>query len=270
MYIVFGSGIIYLKNLKWALLVVVCAYALVIWSRTPSQEGNWIEDVSKLSVAQWSENNRTFTLQNIRNWQYSQTKIVDKSYFDKSYNLDELESLWLYVQPIGLGEAIAHTFLVFKFKGNIPENYLGISIETRLEVGESYSPVAGILRKLELHYTWATENDLVERRAIHLHYPLKRYKIKAENIHMQALLRKLLATTNALANTPRWYNTLLDNCTNELLKSVNAVYANTIPLHYSFVLTGYVDAYLDNLGYIDKRVPMLYITKTWLKRNMLR
>jgi len=252
------------------LLVVLCVYAIVVWLRTPSQERNWLDDVSQLSEVQWEENNSTFSLQNIRNWHYSETEVLDKTYFDKSYNLDKLESLWLYVEPIALGEAIAHTFLIFKFKGNTPQDYLGISIEARLEVGESYSPVAGVLRKLELHYTWATEQDLVERRAIHLHYPLKRYKIQAKKPHIQGLLRQLLSTTNALALTPRWYNTLLDNCTNELLKSVNEVYANTMPLHYSFVLTGYVDAYLDSLGYIDKSVPMLYISDIWLKSHMLR
>ena len=249
---------------------MVCVYAVIVSLRTPSQKRNWIEDVSQLSEAQWSKTNSTFTLQNIRNWHYSKTEVLDRTYFNKSYDLDKLESLWLYVQPIAWGEAIAHTFLVFKFQGISPEAYLGISIETRLEVGESYSPIAGVLRKLELHYTWATEQDLIERRVMHLHYPLKRYKIKAEKTHMQALLRKLLATTNALVLTPRWYNTLLDNCTNELLESVNEVYANTIPLHYSFFLTGYVDGYLDSLGYIDKRVPMLHITERWLETNMFR
>ena len=252
------------------MLVVVFVYAIVVSLRTPSQERNWIEDVALLSSAQWSEDNKTFTLQNIRNWRYSSSKVVEKTYLSKSYDIDTLESLWLYVQPIGLGDAIAHTFLVFKFKGHSIEKYLGISIETRLEVGESYSPIAGVLRKLELHYTWATEQDLVERRAVNLHYALKRYKIKAENTHIQALLRKLLSTTNSLAHTARWYNTLLDNCTNELLKSVNEVYADTMPLHYSFILTGYVAAYLDRLGYIENDVPMLYITDTWLEKNRLR
>jgi len=238
--------------------------------RTPSQNRNWAEDTSRLSSAKYSENNNTFTMQNIRNWSYTDKKILKKEYLDKSYHIDKLESLWLYVQPIALGETIAHTFLVFEFKGNNRQEYLGISIEARLEVGESYSAVSGLFRQLELHYTWATEQDLVMRRVVNLGYLLKRYKIKAETRDIQALLIKLIDTTNSLASVPRWYNTLLSNCTNELLKSANKVHKGTMPLHYSFFLTGYVDDYLDDLGYIDKSLPMLRIDNAWLETNMLR
>ena len=84
---------------------------------------------------------------------------------------------------------------------------------------------------------------------------------------MQKLLRKLLLTTNSLAQNPEWYNTLLDNCTNEILESANDVFFNIIPLHYSFFLTGFVDDYLDKLGYIDKNEPMLRMTDDWLLEN---
>lgn len=259
-----------LKNFKWLLLMIVFLYVTMVSWRTPSQDKNWIEDIATLSQAKWSEDNSTFMLQNIRDWRYSDTEVLEKTFINKSYNIEHLESLWLYVQPIGLGEAIAHTFLIFKFKGDSPQVSLGISIESRLEVGESYSPIGGILRQLELHYTWALEEDLVQRRATYLDYPLKRYKIKAKKANIQALLRQLLSTTNALSQTPRWYNTLLDNCTNALLSSVNEISEGTIPLHYSFVLTGYVAAYLDSLGYIDKSVPMMYITKRWLESHTIQ
>src|SRR5262249_15686201 len=44
--------------------------------------------------------------------------------------------------------------------------------------------------------------------------------------------------------TPRWYNTLFSNCTNELAKAAG------IKWHYSFFLTGKSDDYLFRRGII--------------------
>ncbi len=247
----------------------IVIFIMLIFLRTPRLERNWIEDISRLSHATM-ENDHQFTLHTIRDWSYSDTAPVKKNYFDRTYDLKNMESLWLYVQPLALGGRVAHTFLVFEFKGEKQEDYLGISIETRREIGEEYSAFAGLFRNFELNYTWATERDLVKRRAVMLDYPLQRYKIKAPKTVMQELLKKLLQTTNSLAQTPQWYNTLLDNCTNELLESVNKVYLNTIPLHYSFFLTGFVDDYLNQLGYIDTTEPMLNITGDLLTTNALQ
>ena len=124
---------------------------MLVFLRTPSQERNWVEDVSRLSHATWKADDQ-FTLHTIRDWRYSDTAVLKKSYFDGTYDLETLEAVWLYLQPIGMNGAMAHAFLVFEFAGNKPEDYLGISIEARREIGESYSPVAGLFRGFELTY----------------------------------------------------------------------------------------------------------------------
>lgn len=57
-------------------------------------------------------------------------------------------------------------------------------------------------------------------------------------------MRNFLRTTAALEKTPRFYNTLFHNCTNELGKEAK------IPWNFSFVLTGKSPDYLFRKGLI--------------------
>ncbi len=123
-------------------------------------------------------------------------------------------------------------------------------MEARRQVGESYSALAGIFRTYELIYLWATEKDLLTRRAVYLPDDLYGYRLNVSPQTARAALRHFIARTNQLAGRPRFYNTLFSNCTNELAKTVNGSGEEVIPYHYSFVLTGYADRYLHRLGYI--------------------
>ena len=169
-----------------------------------------------------------------------------------TYDPQDALGLWLYEQELGLGGRIAHTFLVFEF----PERYgadrwPGISVETRREVGETYSLVAGMLRGFELTHVWAREEDLVRRRVEYLDYPLTRYRVVIEPEQVARIFQELVRETEALARRPRWYHTLRTNCTSSLIEYVNQIRPGAIPWHFSFIFTGRTDEYLSELGYLD-------------------
>jgi hypothetical protein len=209
-------------------------------------------------------------LTNVRDWRYTREAVVSKDYFDARYDPSDIEGLWLYEQELGFGGRIAHTFLVFEF----PESYgnarwLGLSVETRREVGESYSLVGGMMREFEVTHTWATEVDLVIRRVEHLGYPLTRYRVTVPEEYFGRIFEQFAAETRTLATTPRWYNTLTTNCTSSLIDYVNEVKAGAIPWSSSRVLTGRADTYLAELGYIDVASAQP-VTREWLSSNPLR
>jgi hypothetical protein len=68
---------------------------------------------------------------------------------------------------------------------------------------------------------------------------------------------------------PRWYNTVINNCTSSLIKYVNESEPGAIPLHYSYALTGKVDEYLEQLGYKASGYS-LHITRDFLEAQDLR
>ncbi len=227
------------------------AFAAAIALRQPRLDRTWDEDVRVLSSVAWTADGAV-RLGQVRQWEYGHETVRSKAYAPVTYDPQDAAGLWLYEQELGLGGRIAHTFLVFEF----PERYgadrwLGISVETRREVGETYSLIAGMLRGFELTHIWAREEDLVLRRVEYLDYPLTRYRVSIEPDQVARIFQQLVRETESLAERPRWYHTLRTNCTSSLIEYVNQVRPGAIPWHPSFILTGRTDEYLAELGYLD-------------------
>jgi len=241
----------------------------VLTVRVPSLTRDWDEDVRVLSGVE-TLSNGALRLTDVRDWRYSRDAALSKDYVAVDYDPADVSSLWVYEQDLGIGGRIAHTFLVFEFPESYGANrWLGLSVETRRESGETYSLVGGVLQKFEVTHIWATEEDLVTRRVDFLDYPLTRYRVTVSNESVARLFRQLVAETAELARTPRWYNTLTTNCTSSLIQYVNEVEPGSIPWHYSFVLTGRTDEYLARLGYLDAGSAQP-VTREWLAANSLR
>jgi hypothetical protein len=102
----------------------------------------------------------------------------------------------------------------------------------------------GIFNAFELSYVWASARDLLTRRAVMLNHEVLVYPTDLTDGQRRALLRNLLARTDALERRPRYYNTLFSNCTNELAKAAGFRWAP------AYILTGQSDEYLFRRGII--------------------
>ena len=260
------------KALKRSVLAIPLAALLLLISvsfREPSLSRDWDEDVRVLAGVDISPN-ESVTLTQIRNWTYSLNTITAKSYFDASFDPNDIVAMWMYEQQLDPSGLIAHTFVVFEFDERYgPARFLGLSVETRRELGEEYSIIGGALRSFEITHIWATEEDLVTRRVQFLNYPLTRYRLEIPAEYRSRIFVKFAEETRSLASEPRWYNTASNNCTSSLIRYVNESEQDAIPFHYSYVLTGRVDEYLEALEY-KAADSSLRITRKFLESNSLR
>lgn len=260
------------RKLKWAGLLAlmgVLAVAARTALRTPSLERHWDEDVRVLAGVALSEDG-SVRLTDIRDWRYAVDSIVDKSYFDATFDPADIVDLWMYEQILDKRGLIAHTFVVFEFDESYgPARYLGISVETRRESGEKYSLVGGVLRDFEVTHIWATERDLVTRRVQYLDYPLTRFRLNLPADSRARVFTQFTRETSDLASRPSWYNTVTRNCTSSLIQYANESRPGALPWHYSWIFTGKVDEYLAELGYLDPQ-SMVAITREYLAANELR
>ena len=99
-------------------------------------------------------------IHNIRNCDYRTETDYDVHYYDKTFNLDQLRAVDLYLVTWGSPD-IAHTMVSFDFTTG---DHVCFSIETRKEKGEDYSAVKGFFRQFELTYVIADERDVVRLR----------------------------------------------------------------------------------------------------------
>lgn len=251
------------------LFILALVLLLVVSMREPSLSRTWDEDVRTLAGVEISSDDAV-TLTQVRDWNYTIGSISSNGYFDATFDPNAIVAMWMYEQQLSTSGLIAHTFLVFEFDESYErERYLGLSVETRREQGEKYSVIGGALRSFEITHIWATEKDLVTRRVQYLDYPLTRYRLEIPAEYRSRIFLKFVKETQNLASEPRWYNTATNNCTSSLINYVNESEPGAIPFHYSYVLTGKVDEYLEQLGY---KAPdnSLHITRDYLESHELR
>lgn len=258
-----------LKRVALALLLPAGLYLVAVAVRRPSLERVWDEDVRVLAGVEVLPDS-AIRLTRVRDWRYTRDSVTAKPYFDGIYDPRDIVGLWMYEQELDGVGLIAHTFVVFEFDESYGEaRWLGLSVETRRELGETYSLLGGMLRSFEVTHIWATERDLVTRRVEFLDYPLRRYRVVVPPEVRARVFVKFAQETAELAVTPRWYNTVASNCTSALIRYVNESEPGAIPFHYSYALTGRADDHLARLGYLDG-ASATDVTREFLAENPLR
>lgn len=204
----------------------------------PQMNRNWYPYLSHTPQVEISETG--FTVSPVSDWSYDYGVETDTTYLDSaSYNFDQLRRVWFMLEPQPGSQLAAHTLLLFEFEG---DRLLGLTIEARREEGEEYSAFHGQFNAFELIYIWASARDLLVRRAVMLDHEVFVYPVDITEDQSRTLLRNLLDRSQSLSHTPRYYNTIVSNCTNELAKAAGFHWAP------AYILTGRSDEYLYRRG----------------------
>ena len=246
----------YLWATKWsrpllvfsALFVLVLAWWLMI---PPRQNRNWAPEYAKLTYA--TINGDLITIHNIRNFDYRTETDFTPRYYDKTFDLRNLDSVDV-IASYWMGDAIAHIFLSFGFAG---KDFLAISIETRRQQHQGYSTIAGFFKQYELFYVVADERDLIRLRTNYRKDPPENvylYRTRAPAANARRLFLDYIREINSLAEKPEFYNALTTNCTTSILTHTR-VNRGDVPLSWKILLSGYVPQYLYERAAIDTSLP---------------
>jgi len=241
-----------------ALAIVLCVIAIVfcIWgARHPSNNREWQPDVARLSYATF--NGDLVTVHNIRNNEYRSPTDYTVRYYDKTFDLRQLRSIDLFVSNWGL-KNVSHTIVSFGFPN---DQYLCISIETRMEKGEAYSTFRGFFRQFEIIYVVADERDLVRLRTNFRHENVYLYRIQGLPYETRrAIFLDYFRTINSLRERPQWYNALTDNCTTGIRTHTKGNPAR-VQWDWRILLNGRIDELLYENGVLDRSMPFPELKK---------
>lgn len=186
------------------------ALAVLTWWNTlePVNSRQWQPDVSQTPYAHVSGDCITF--HNVRNCQYRTANDYTPVWETRSFKLSEVTGVDLAINYWG-SPYMAHPIVSFQFSEG-PS--LAISIETRKELGESYSAVGGLYRQFELIYIVGDERDLIGVRTNFRpgeDVYLMRTTLSPERA--RKFLLQYVEAMNELRQKPRWYNAVTTNCT---------------------------------------------------------
>jgi hypothetical protein len=240
-----------LRRLLLALLASLVPVVLVVlwWtSIPPSNDREWMPDVARPPRAE-IDGDRV-VIHNVRNFHYRSETDFDEIWETREYDLSKLVAVDFFFSYWG-SPLIAHTIASWQFEGAPP---LAVSIETRKEVGESYSAVLGFFRQFELYYVFADERDVIQLRTNHRGEQVFLYRLRIPLERARTILLQYLQVANSLAEEPRWYNAFSHNCTTEIRHNVQHVSPDA-PFDWRILVNGYLDQRAYERGTIDTSLP---------------
>ncbi len=220
---------------------------LVWWGNVqPSQNRPWAEDVAQ--TLSGTVQGSVVELSHVRNFTWRSETDFTPRWETRRYDLDELVSVDLALS-YWAGPAIAHTLVSFGFKDG---RFLVFSVEIRKEQGESFSEIGGFFKQFELSLVAAEESDILRVRTNARSEDVYLYRLNMSPESMRSLFLAYIDEANALAKTPRFYNTLTTNCTTLVYQMLKRI-SSGLPIDYRLLLSGYLHEYAYAAGGLDSR-----------------
>jgi hypothetical protein len=212
------AAVVFVKPHTRAALVCAGLFLVVlIWwlAIKPSNDRPWYPDVAQTA---WAEIDGDFvTLHNFRNCDYRSQTDYTCHWETKRVQLSQLRGVDVAFVDWGLPN-IAHVIVSFQFGEN---DYVAASIETRKQIGQSYSAVRGFFRTYTLIYLFSDERDVIRLRTNFRHNEeVYLYRTTATPDWSRALFLQYLLRANQLHEHPEWYNALTDNCTTNIFTEI--------------------------------------------------
>lgn len=228
----------------WALAAILNIGYLCI---TPTNDRPWLPSWSRLPYGTIQGN--TLTLHDIRDFNYRSVDDYDVRYITQTYDLDQLRTLDFAVCHWDGMEAVAHTMLTFGFSDG---RQLALSCETRLDSETPQGTIAGLYKRFGFIYIFATEPDIFALRSNYRHEDLYLYRFNMTPAQIRTVLTDFVERANALHKHPEFYNTLLHNCTTELLPSLKKATPG-IRTNPIIILNGFIDQKAFDRGALQHR-----------------
>ena len=236
------------RSFGFVVVSLAVFYIVILLLFRPSHDREWQLGHEALPQIVYSTESSQISIANYRNFAWTEVNAADIQYETRSFDLDQMSGVDVIISHFDDFEGLAHIFLSFGFTDG---NQVVVSLETRRESDESFSPLLGILRQYEMIYVVGSEKDVVGVRTGHRDERVYLYPTKATPEQARRLFDLLAVKINDVYNAPTMYNTLTNNCTNELTRSVEEMSDIDFPLTWKTILPGYFDEVMYDLELID-------------------
>lgn len=227
--------------------LIAVGLLLFVFFVRPSHDRAW--ELGQEQLPKFVVQGDQLRVENFRNFQWTGEVTAVPRYETRTFDMAAMRGLDVFISHFDDFEGLAHIFLSFGFADG---QQLVVSLESRREVGEEFSPTLGLLRQYEIIYVVGSEEDIVGVRTAHRGERVYRYETVATPDQARALLLRLGDDINGVAVAPRFYNTLTNNCTNELTRRVEDIAAVDFPFTWKTLLPGYFDEVLYEMSLIEK------------------
>ncbi|MDR3448690.1 MAG: DUF4105 domain-containing protein [Alphaproteobacteria bacterium] len=225
--------------------------AIVVWWGTiqPKATANWATDVSRQATG--VVNGDILTMTDVRDFDWATRTEFTEKWVTESYDLSKLRDLDLFL-AYWAGPEMTHVIVSFGFEDG---RHLAWSVEVRSLMGGEFSPIADLFRNSPLVIIASEERDVVRLRSNVRKEDVQLYRLRTPPATARAILLQYVEESNGLAVQPRFYNSILTNCSTAVVALVRAAGAY-MPLDWRLVVNGFLPSYLYDHGAVDTSIPL--------------
>ncbi len=240
----------------------------------PAQQEQAVHDPMQRPATLLSDSNAGLTVNNVR-WLY--TKKPAAGVLDWATAVIKpafIKDIYFIKQPFPPEQIAAHSLLLMTFekggltdaKGN--EAYgLVLSIEAYLKQGQAYNPLTGLDNAFNIVWVLSTWEDYASRSTLLNKNRLIPYKLKNFSMQQKTWLVREAVRQAAVNREGEFYNTVTNNCTNNLIILMNRALPELrrIPMwevpysvyNIEATMPVMVPAYLQSKGLLGPELPVI-------------
>lgn len=230
------------------MFAALLVFSVIVMIKKPSHARDWELGQDRTPKIDIKENK--VTISDFRDFSWKESGEAIPKYETREFDLEKIETVDVFISHFSDFEGLAHIFLSFGFSDG---KHAVFSVETRREKDEEFSPVKGLFREFEIIYVVGSEKDLVGVRTGPRNERIYLYPTIATAEKSKELFLKVAEDVNHVYENPKFYNTLLSNCTNVITRRVEDISDLEFPFTYKTILPGYFDEVMYEMNLIPKK-----------------
>jgi hypothetical protein len=188
---------------------------------------------------------------------YSGVDDYDVYHFDKTFSLNDIETLWLVIEPFGawipFGLRAAHMLLSFGLKDG---TLVAVSPEIRKKSGDHFSPWPGFVQQYEFMYVLADEEDVVKLRTTFRKDVVRLYPMRVSKETARRVFVSVAKDVNTLYEHPRFFHTAFHNCATVIVRHLRTAGISLPTWHMLYIFPGTLDEVFHTRCLIDTELPL--------------
>jgi hypothetical protein len=217
---------------------------------TPHQDQDWAPEHSRKPIVR-IEGDQVH-VRNVRNFTWHSATDFVPGFYDRTYDLAALDSMYYVVASMPSWEAVAHVFVCFGFSDG---QTVAVSVEGQRVKGQIYQVIPSMFRQYQLIYVVGDERDVVGLRGAIWQKPVYFYPARTTNERKRAIFVDMMERAHSLEHRPEFYHLIVNNCMNNITYHLRRLGGRPLPHDLQVLLTGLSDRVAHRLGYIDTDLP---------------